>query len=105
MRNNLKPASGLHSTGALRGGHSESHDDADSIRTVAASLDRVRRITTEVGYATLLAEVGEAPSEELCVVLDELAASAELAFAQLRAIERAQARKPVPLAEIHPLRR
>lgn len=77
--------------------------DQAAVQAVATSLDRVRDLNAQVGYATLIAELSMAPSEEICAVLDELALATERAYTALRVIEQTRAELHAPLAEILPI--
>ena len=57
--------------------------DVLAVRAVAAALDRVRETSTEVGLATLLAQVRGMAPEVVCAVLDQLADASELALRTL----------------------
>ena len=61
--------------------------DAGELRSVQAvtdALERVRRVCSEVGLATLLAEVREVPTEEVCAALNSLAVVGESVIATLQ---------------------
>lgn len=43
------------------------------VQEVAKELDRIRQMSTDLGWATLLAEIHETPSDRICEMLAELA--------------------------------
>lgn len=62
----------------------ESYDRRGTVREISESLDRVHRSCSQIGLATLLAQVREAPPELVCAALDDLAIAAEKAVGTLR---------------------
>jgi hypothetical protein len=55
----------------------------EEVQAISDALDRVRRLCTELGIATLLAEVHEVPSEIVRAALDEIARAADQALRTL----------------------
>lgn len=56
-----------------------------NVEAIAASLDHVRRISSDVGFATLLCEIHQIPAAVVSVALDEFAAAGERALEMLSA--------------------
>jgi hypothetical protein len=61
----------------------EHGDVADSVLAVSHALGRVRETLSELGFATILADMRDVPAGDVCSILDDLTANLEDAISIL----------------------